>query len=1412
MSFDILGIDVGSTAVGIVLLDSCGRVKASSYGFHKGQVRATVERMLEEIALEGIVYLACTASTPETIRASRRYDDKVCAFRCASSLHKGLGGLLCVGGQTFWLLIPDRYGKIRWCRSNTSCAAGTGSFLDQQALRLGLSGSGMLGELALRSSERVPLIASRCAVFAKTDLIHAQQSGYSIEEIAGGLCRGLALTIADTLFHEPRPQGEVVFCGGVSLNTSVQAHLEQILGQRLTRDEYSHLYGALGAAYMLLDEAGHAEPVKLARACDIFDQAGQHRDYHHRPLELTLSSYPDFRGIAHYEYGFTYKGFTASVEVDVYEELAGKGNMEVYLGVDIGSTSTKAVIMDKDRRVLAGFYTRTSGRPVDAVRSILAAIGDMAVRWGIEPVFLGAAATGSGRKLIGAIMGADLVLDEITAHARAACEIDPDVDTIIEIGGQDAKFTTLEKGTVTFCAMNTVCAAGTGSFIEEQAQRLSCPLHDYAQRAAGKAAPMASDRCTVFMERDLNDLLSRGYAVDEVLASALHAVCENYLTKVAQVSLVGSRVCFQGATAKNRALVAAFEQRLGRPILVSRYPHLTGAYGAAVVLAEEHRGKTSFRGLGLSRETIDLRNEVCTLCANHCKLTVARVGQTMLASGFLCGRDYDVHSYVERNKSGFDLIRERKRVAGYKGSGKRDGRITIGLPDALHMKEDLEFWRCFFDKLGIATVTADVTRKELERGRNLSGAEFCMPVQHLFAQVQALADRVDHIFLPVSIEDGDEARADESRRQYCYFTQFASSLVAMRLEDRGVPARILTPIVRTRAGHARAKIELARMLRGIASTRSLFDVSRAYDAALRHREKAREAMYDLYRKNFPDHGIAVVLLGRPYTILSPVLNKGIVDIFASLGVRTFFQDMVPAGTPSSPYLGHLLKEVPWKYAADILKVADEAGRTDGLYPVFVTSFRCTPDSFTLECFKRLMQGYKKPYLVLQLDGHDTTAGYETRIEAAVRSFRNHHCRKAGISQDGMPDIIPERHLSRSTVFIPDWDSLSCRLLAANLRREGIDARLLEHSDRSVKEGIRYNTCQCIPISIMAQEYMDSIRRHDLDPSRCALWIPKGEIACNLKVIPHHIKNILASHGRGMERAQVFNGELSMADLSLRASMGVYFSFMFGGMMRRALLRTRPYELESGSTERALDKGMDILEKAFEGAMSKTEALKEVVEIFRKIPVMRTRRPKVAVFGDLYVRDNDFMNQDLVRFLEGQGVEVVTMPYTTYAKMIVGPYLRRWILEGKYLFALSSGAMIATFRAVERRYLDLFRQITHEDEPRFLDDPARILGRFRLCPDHTGESMDNVLKVHYLSKHHPDLSLFILVSPAFCCPGLVTEAMIERIEQTTGIGVVSIVYDGTGGMKNAVVVPSLSSLTRQQKGARECLPDILGNAG
>jgi predicted nucleotide-binding protein (sugar kinase/HSP70/actin superfamily) len=294
--------------------------------------------------------------------------------------------------------------------------------------------------------------------------------------------------------------------------------------------------------------------------------------------------------------------------------------------------------------------------------------------------------------------------------------------------------------------------------------------------------------------------------------------------------------------------------------------------------------------------------------------------------------------------------------------------------------------------------------------------------------------------------------------------------------------------------------------------------------------------------------------------------------------------------------------------------------------------------------------------------------------------------------------------------------------------------------------------------------------------------------------PHHIKRILNSYGNGMEKADVYVGGISMADISMKLPINNYYAYMFGGIIRKVGCKIRPYERHKGDTDQAIAKSIDILKDAFLGSRPKENAVAEIVSNFEDIEIVRRSsfrpRPKVAIFGDLYARDNPVFNQGLIHFIEENGGEVITTPYSDYLKMISRPYARKWLIEGHYLSAFSSQALLSTLKWKEIIYYRYFERILNEPMPEYDESAEDILSQYDVRIENTGESMDNLLKIYYIKKHYPDVSLFVQASPAFCCPALVTEAMAREIEQNTSIPVVSITYDGTGGNKNDSILPYL----------------------
>jgi predicted CoA-substrate-specific enzyme activase len=1447
MKNNFLGIDVGSVAISIAITDENCLICHSSYAFHQGRITETLKRLLHDIDMGSIKAVGFTSSSRSIIRKGKPVDSRVAYITAAKHLHPGAQSLLIIGAEKFGLVTFDKNGEYKNFRSNTSCAAGTGNFLDQQAERLNLDSIIEFSKIAYENKGSFPKIASRCAVFAKTDLIHAQQEGYSLAEICDGLSYGLAKNIVDTVFKN-NAFSDVVAAGGVALNRSVVRHIENLAHLKITVDEYANVYGAIGAAINSME----AEPA-TDDASESFDDLviteKREKKYCYPPLQIKLSDYPDFE--KHKTYEFTSKLFPAMkpVEVDQYSFTGNSDAGKLWLGIDIGSTSTKAVLLDSNKEVKAGFYTRTSGQPLQAVQVIFEAIVDFREKQNISFTISGAGTTGSGRKFTGKILGADIILDEITAHARAAYELDRETDTIIEIGGQDSKFTTMRNGMVTFSIMNNICAAGTGSFIEEQAKRLDCSLYEYAERVENVCSPMASDRCTVFMERDLNHYLMAGYSKEEILAAVLHSTCENYFTRVAAKVHIGNKIFFQGATAKNKALVAAMEQKLKKPLMVSRYCHLTGALGVALELYDQQVETTIFRGLDLYKKTVPVRSEVCLLCTNHCKLKIADIDGQTEAYGFLCGRDYNVHKYVRNTNSSLQLIRERKKLFG-SASLHGNKTITIGIPAGLHIYEEIPFWRKFFELLNINTVTSEEYLSAVKDGKNLSGAEFCAPIAAMHGHVDYLKDKADYIFLPVYIQEPQDVRMNN---QYCYYTQFVSSVISV--QENLIPAgRLLTPALKYAQGELLIRLELYRMLKAIGLNEIGFlNLRQAYEKAQKYVGVVNAEWKNIYKKEIKGlDDVHIMLLGRPYTVLSPAMNNSIPEIIEKMGVMTFYMDMLPEKLHKDLKVDELTKTIKWKFASKILSAAEITAKTDDCYPVLITSFKCTPDSFVIEYFKDILDAHDKPYLILQLDEHDSAVGYETRIEAAIRAFRNHRRRLKEVVENERPDKVQviahgqsedsavtgqawqdhirslvndaslilknhsidfrlfsrdiqniegaETHISSSvftgakqlgnkTLLIPGWDPYVGPLLEAVLQNSNINARLVDSTDDSIQRSLSLNTGQCLPLNIVVQNAIEYIEANRLNPSTTALWMMKSVLSCNLSMFPHYMKKILDDYGRGMEQVSVYVGDVIFYDFSLPTAINAYLAYMFGGYIRRMGCSVRPYEKNKGSTDTVTRQALASLYDSFRNGTVKEEVLENIVRDFRAVETEGPQKPKVAIFGDLYVRDNDLMNQELIRTVEAHGGEVITTPYSEYIKIIADPSTERSLKEGRYRDYVKIKFLKSLIPLVEDKYKKYFSQVNGVAKP-VSGDIDGWLSKFGLNILHRGESLENILKIHSLIRQHPDLDLFIQTNPSYCCPSLVTEAMKSRIEELTGVPVVTIEYDGTAGLKNEDVIPYL----------------------
>ena len=935
-------------------------------------ILAAVREVAPHISPNRIFATGSGARLLQAREAVERVNDFKAIAAATSLLHPEIATVFEMGGESsrfLRLAIDPASGQpsILDYETNGDCAAGTGAFMDQQANRLRYRIE-EVGAIAC-GAPSAARVAGRCSVFAKSDMIHAQQKGATPPQILRGLCDAVARNFKGSITKGKPVVPPVAFIGGVARNTGVVQALRELYGFNegdLFVPVAAEWYGAIGAAVL-----GARNDGRPARAADASIGAdGEQDGVTTRPLGLELVLLLRDR-----------------VRPPRFPEQ-GKQE-EAYLGIDVGSVSTNLVVLDAAGEVLHEIYVRTEGRPIEVVREGLRTI---AGTLGNRIRICGVGTTGSGRELIGELVGADTITDEITAHTTGAMHVSrtllgEPVDTIFEIGGQDAKFIAIQDGVVVDFAMNEACAAGTGSFLEEQAERLGVSIKgEFSRLAFQSHHPIRlGEHCTVFMEQDVNAWQQRGAAREDLVAGLAYSVALNYLHRVVRGRRIGRAIYFQGGTAYNDAVAAAFAGILGTRIIVPPHNGVIGAIGMALLAQEKVRGTrhpTTFRGFDLAAVRYTLREFVCRACSNLCDMQEFAVEGVKTYWGDKCSDKFRKRARVERPPAIPDLmaLRRARLLEGYEGpmgSGPR-----VGIPRAMFFHDRFPFWRAFLEALGCAVILSDETnRKIAQDGIDLSVAEPCYPIRVAHGHVKALADMgVDWLLLPNAINA--EATPDAVESQICPWAQTLPYVVKSvpRLAD--VRDRVLAPTVHFRLGEEHVAHDLAPLGRTLGAGRAhtrravarAFAAQRAFQAAVQ--TLGRQALSVLEAQGQP----GVVLVGRPYNIHDRAIN---LDVPGKLrdyyGINLIPLDCLPLEEID---IRDVNDNMYWHSGRRILAAGKLAAAYPNLHLIHITNFKCGPDSY-IKHF--LGAACRKPFLSLQFDGHSNDAGFLTRCEAYLDS-------------------------------------------------------------------------------------------------------------------------------------------------------------------------------------------------------------------------------------------------------------------------------------------------------------------------------------------------------------------------------------------------------------------------------------------
>ncbi|MFB0556907.1 MAG: acyl-CoA dehydratase activase, partial [Dehalococcoidia bacterium] len=787
---------------------------------------------------------------------------------------------------------------------NEICAAGTGSFLDQQAYRLGIS-IDEFSSLATRA-EKPATIAGRCSVFAKSDMVHLQQEGTSQEEIIAGLCYALARNYISNLGKGRRFVKPVAFQGGVAANKGVAKAFEELLELKpgeLIIPEYFKVMGAFGAA-ITASERHSDTPIKLQVATEV--------------LRRYLAKKANEAEVGHLR-RLIYNG-DGSTPLDECPIFGKQQKSKVYMGVDVGAVSTNIVVLDENKKLLAMKYLMTGGNPIESVKKGLKDIGHE-IKDLIEVQAV--VTTGSARYFVGDFVGADLVINEIIAQAKATLDIDKTVDTIFEIGGQDSKYIRLKNGAVVDFEMNKVCAAGTGSFLQEQADRLDINIEEeFSKLALSSKAPVdLGTRCTVFMESDLIHHQQVGSLKVDLLAGLSYSIANNYIEKVVGNKKIGERIYFQGGVAGNKSVVAAFESILGKKITVPQNHNVTGAIGAALIAMERrHRdGKSDFVGFDLMDREYEVKSFECQHCPNHCDIKKISIGGEFKSFyGGICDR-YELKGEKNTAQALPDLFKEREEMlmSYHKGDEFAPNSPIIGIPRVLMFFEQFPLWATFFGELGVKVVLSDKTNKRLiHKGLQEVLAEACYPVKIAYGHVANLIEKgVDRIFLP-SIIDLEKESDDVTRSYNCPLIQGIPFMLRPAFKDK---AKIISPSIFMAKEKENLKVEMEKIGREFGKETG--EIASAITAALKaqeefermRRERGQEILKTLKKDNE-----AVVVIGKPYNVHDLGLNLNIAKKLRHLGMLAIPFDLLPLDRVElPPHYSNLV----WKNEQNLLRAA-----------------------------------------------------------------------------------------------------------------------------------------------------------------------------------------------------------------------------------------------------------------------------------------------------------------------------------------------------------------------------------------------------------------------------------------------------------------------------------------------------------
>jgi predicted CoA-substrate-specific enzyme activase len=1262
-----LGIDIGSTTAKAVILNGSKAPLFSSYRRHNAETVQTLQETLAEAKKKlGDVQVEVLITGSAGMGVGERFElpfiqEVIASAEVVRQWYPEVKTLIDIGGEDAKMIFfkEDAMPDIRM---NGSCAGGTGAFIDEMAGLLNVP----VADLEALASQHTMIypIASRCGVFAKTDLQNLLSRDISRADISASVFHAVVLQTMASLARGYTPQASILFCGGPltflpSLKLSFMEYLQ--LGEDDVLDvDNAQLLPAIGAA---LADPSIKKTFTLSALIDRLGGGQIHATANENRLPALFKDDADYQ-----------RWEAARMRHKIERvEIADLDSDKLFLGIDSGSTTTKIVVIDEHSRVAFEYYVNNKGDAISAVQNGLSEVHKKFMAHGKTPRIARSMVTGYGEDLIRAAFDLDDGMVETLAHFRAAKSFDKDVSFIMDIGGQDMKAIFVKDGFIQDIKINEACSSGCGSFIESFARNMGYTAAEFGKEATQGEAPCdLGTRCTVFMNSKVKQSLREGASIQDISAGLAYSVIKNALHKVLKVTntdALGEHIVVQGGTFRNPAVQKALENLLGREVVCPDMAELMGAYGAALTALDDSKdnGRAEPRSLLDSLKVAGnyaKKNINCHGCENRCSVTKMTFpnGNTFY-SGNRCEKIYSNGGKAEKRGANLpaiklDLLFDRKSAPD------STPKMVIGIPRVLNQFENFPFWNTLFVESGIKVQLSAASSSDIfQKGAaHIMSDNLCFPAKLVSGHIMNLIELgVDRIFYPMVFYE-ESHFSDAANSFNCPVVSGYPDVIRNVInpqERYNIPFDM--PAINFNDQKLLKKV-CVDYLAGLGISRG--DSNRAFDKALeaqkQFKAQVRSVAAEIVENAREENRPVILLLGRPYHI-DPLINHKIPDIITDFGLDVITEDSVPMETGQTLDNHNVMTQ--WEYLNRYYHAARWAGQTDGVEVVQLNSFGCGPDPFILDEISAILGQYGKSPTVLRIDEIESVGSTKLRLRSTFESIKQ-STKQPRVYKARKKARVYQREDQERVLIVPDFSPFCSPPIVRPFMDAGYDIVWLPPADReSVNVGLKYaNNEVCYPATITTGDLIKALQSGKYDLSKTAIGFSQTGGQCRASSYASLIKKAVVA--AGFEEVPVVTlstnfrtlndqpgFEFNAKEYMYRAIISMAFTDALSDMYYSTVIR----EIHKGETQRLVDRYLnDFMEGRIRTEKkSLLEALARAVADFNAIEVDDKVYPKTGIVGEIYVKYNAFSNNHAAQWLMDQGVEVV-MP--TFLEFFLGGIL------------------------------------------------------------------------------------------------------------------------------------------------------------